>query len=155
MKKALFAGSFDPITLGHTEIIDRGLALFDEIVVGIGHNSKKKGMFEEEERLEMINAVYGDNPRVTAEIYTELTVAYAERMGIKVLLRGLRNGSDIEYEKPIAMINKRLNPDLETVFLITPGEGSLISSSLIREVIKFKGDLKGLVPDAAIPLIYK
>ena len=155
MKKALFAGSFDPITVGHTEIIDRGLALFDEVLVGIGVNSRKKGMFEEEERKAMIEAVYKNEPRVKVEIYSELTVEFAEKKGIKVLLRGLRNGNDVEYEKPIALINKRMSPDLETVFLLSTGETSIMSSTLIREVIRFKGDLNGLVPAAAIPLIYK
>lgn len=155
MKKALFAGSFDPPTLGHTEIIDRGLALFDEIMIGIGVNSKKQGMFSPEDRMEMMQAIYQHEPRVKVEIYTELTVKFAARKGIPFLLRGLRNGSDLEYEKPIALINKRMSPDLETVFMLTTGETSILSSTLIREVIRFKGDLKGLVPEAAIPLIYK
>ena len=155
MKKALFAGSFDPISVGHVEIVDRGLALFDEVTVGIGVNSRKKGMFTPEERKEMIDAVYADNPRVKVEIYTELTVNFAKRKGIGFLLRGIRNGGDVEYEKPIAVINKRMAPELETFFLLSVGETSVLSSTLIREGITFKGDLKGLVPDAAIPFIYK
>ena len=155
MKKALFAGSFDPPTLGHTEVINRGLTLFDEILVGIGVNSKKEGMFSPEDRLAMMNAVYQQEPRVKVEIYTGLTVEFAANQQIPFLVRGLRNGADLEYEKPIALINKRMSSELETVFILTTGETSILSSTLIREVIRYRGDLKGLVPQAVIPLIYK
>ena len=154
MKRAIFPGTFDPITVGHTEIIDRGLRVFDQIVVAIGVNSEKKTMFTTEQRVAMIEAAYKDEPRVSVQTYTGLTVNYAIESGIPVLLRGLRNGQDLAYETPISTINRRLAPEVETVFLLTAGEAATISSSLIREVIRYKGKLEGLVPDSVIPLIF-
>ncbi len=150
MRIALFPGSFDPITLGHVEIIERGLALFDKIVVAVGTNSQKKYMFSEAERLQMLQATFAHQPHIQVESYSELTVEFARKNNIPFILRGLRSPSDLEYEQPIAYINQHLNPNIEIVCLLSKPETGHISSTIVREVIRYKGSLAGLVPDAVI-----
>lgn len=154
MKAAIFPGSFDPVTTGHVEIVSRGLELFDEIVFAIGINSAKKYMFDLDQRVAMIKASFPGETRVRVESYEGLTADFADRQGIHFLLRGLRNGLDLEYERPIAAVNKHLNSKLETVFLLASGETSHVSSTIVREAIRYKADLNGLVPAEIIPMIY-
>lgn len=153
MRKAIFPGSFDPITLGHEEIIRRGAPLFDEIIVAIGLNSAKSTAFSLEERLKLIRVAFADLPNVRVETYEGLTVNYAKENGCQFLLRGLRNGTDLEYERPIALMNRQISDGIETVFLISSGETSHISSTLVREVYKYGGPLNGLLSPAVISAI--
>ncbi|WP_298425317.1 pantetheine-phosphate adenylyltransferase [uncultured Kordia sp.] len=147
MKRALFPGSFDPITLGHYDIIKRGVKLFDEITVAIGVNSAKKYMFSLEQRKQFIEDVFKDEPKVKVVTYEGLTVHFCEKNNIDFILRGLRNPADFEFEKAIAHTNRDLAP-IETIFLLTAASTSYISSSIVREVIRNNGDYTLLVPDS-------
>lgn len=147
---ALFPGSFDPITNGHVEIVRRGLALFDEVVVGVGINSQKKTMFNPEQRMAWITAAFADEPRVRVGKFQGLTVKYAQEIGATFLLRGLRDASDFQYEKNINFLNKHLAEGIETVFLVSDSATQTVSSSLVREILRFKGDVRGLVPAVVI-----
>lgn len=156
MKKvALFPGSYDPITLGHIEIVRRGLLLFDEIVIGIGVNTAKTTMFKPEKRMEWITNHFKAEPRVRVAFFNQLTVAFAQQISAKFLLRGLRNAPDFEYERNIDLLNQHLDSSIETIYLISSPETSHISSTLVREVIRFGGNLQGLVPDAISADIYQ
>jgi pantetheine-phosphate adenylyltransferase len=154
MRKAIFPGSFDPPTLGHTEIVARATALFDEVIVAIGTNSAKSTFFSLEERLEMLRLSFSHLPSVRVASYGNLTVDFAQAQGARFLLRGLRTGQDLDYERPIALINRHMDVHLETVFFITSGEHSHISSTLVREVIRYGRDATGLVPSVILPLIH-
>lgn len=155
MRTAIFPGSFDPVTLGHTEIVERATALFDRVIVAIGVNSNKTGFFSLEERLEMLNLCFAKMTNVEVQSYSNLTVDYAKSLDAKFLLRGLRTGQDLDYERPIALINRHMDNELETVFLITSGAHSHISSTLVREVIKYGRNVNGLVPNAILPIIQR
>lgn len=146
MKRAIFPGSFDPITLGHYDIIKRGIKLFDEVIVAIGVNSAKKYMFSLEQRKKFIEDSFKDEPKVTVVTYQGLTVDFCEEHNVDFILRGLRNPADFEFEKAIAHTNRDLAP-IETVFLLTAASTSYISSSIVREVIRHNGDYTLLVPD--------
>ena len=147
MKKAIFPGSFDPITLGHFDIVNRGVTLFDEVIIAIGENSSKDYMFSLEERKQFIKNTFKDNPKVKVVSYSGLTTEFCKEIGVDFILRGLRNPADFEFEKAIAQTNRHLS-SLETVFLLTSAQTSFISSSIVREIIRFKGDYKKLVPDS-------
>lgn len=147
MKRALFPGSFDPLTLGHVDIIKRGIPLFDEIIVAIGVNSDKKYMFSLEERKHFIEETFKDEPKVKVTTYKGLTVDYCNEIDAGFILRGLRNPADFEFEKAIAHTNRTLQ-NIETVFLLTSANTSFISSSIVREVIRYNGDYTKLVPDS-------
>lgn len=147
MKKAVFPGSFDPITLGHYDIIKRGVTLFDEIIVAIGVNSDKKYMFSLEQRKKFIEDAFKDEPNVKVVTYKGLTVHFCEKHNIDFILRGLRNPADFEFEKAIAHTNRDLAA-VETVFLLTAAKTSYISSSIVRDVIRNEGDYTLLVPDS-------
>lgn len=147
MKKAVFPGSFDPITLGHLDIINRGLPLFDEIIVAIGVNAEKKYMFTLEERKKFLKETFKDVPNIKIVDYTGLTIDLCERMNADFILRGLRNPADFEFEKAIAHTNRKLSK-IETVFLLTSTNTSYISSSIVRDVIRNGGDYTLLVPEA-------
>lgn len=147
MKRAIFPGSFDPITLGHADIIERGSELFDEIIIAIGINSDKKYMFSLEERKAFIEECFKDNPIVKVETYEGLTVDFCQKNDIKYILRGLRNPADFEFEKAIAHTNRAL-ASVETVFLLTAAKTSYISSSIVRDVIRNHGDYTKLVPNS-------
>jgi len=149
--KVLFPGSFDPITNGHIEVIDYGLGLFDTVVVGLGINTSKSGLFAPEDRLEWIRRCYAHEPRVQVEVYNGLTVHFAQQIGASHMLRGLRTAVDFEYEKSIALINRQICPDVRTLFMIAGPEWSHISSTLVRELLRFGGSLNGLLPDAVLP----
>ena len=146
MKRALFPGSFDPITLGHFDIIRRALALFDEIVVAIGVNGDKNYMFTVEQRKEFIEKAFADEPKVKVSTYQGLTVDYCREIDAQFILRGLRNPADFEFEKAIAHTNRTLSK-IETVFLLTAARTSFISSSIVRDVIRNNGDYTVLVPE--------
>lgn len=146
---ALFPGSFDPFTKGHEDIVLRGLGLFDEVVIAIGYNSAKNNRyFPIDLMIDKINQTFTGQPNIKVVTYSKLTAALAEEMGARYLLRGLRNTTDFEYENSIAQVNKHLNKKLESVFLITTPELAAISSSIIREVHRYGGDVSALVPYA-------
>lgn len=146
-KKAVFPGSFDPITLGHFDIIERGIKLFDEVVVAIGINADKKYMFSLEERKQFIEKAFENNPQVSVITYEGLTIDLCKKIKADFILRGLRNPADFEFEKAIAHTNRRLSK-IETVFLLTAAKTSYISSSIVRDVIRNGGEYEMLVPDS-------
>ena len=145
MKRAIFPGSFDPITSGHVDIITRGVKLFDELIIAIGVNSDKKYMFSLEERKQFIEDSFKDNPKIKVVTYKGLTVHFCLENNVEFILRGLRNPADFEFEKAIAHTNRDLAP-IETVFLLTAARTSYISSSIVRDVIRNNGDYTKLVP---------
>ncbi len=156
MKKALFPGTFDPITLGHTEIIERGLQLFDEIIIGVGVNSAKQTMFSLEQRILWIQEYFlNQSHKVKVLPFEGLTVEFAKKHGIQFLLRGLRSAPDFEYEKHIFLLNKHLDEKIETIFLVSDTQYIGISSTLVREIIKYHGKLEGLVPLNILNSIYR
>jgi pantetheine-phosphate adenylyltransferase len=147
MRKAIFPGSFDPITLGHEDIIRRGITLFDEIVIAIGINAEKKYMFSLEERKKFLEETFKDEPKVSIITYEGLTIDLCKKIKANFILRGLRNPADFEFEKAIAHTNRRMSK-IETVFLLTAAKTSYISSSIVRDVIRNNGEYELLVPDA-------
>lgn len=149
MKRAVFPGSFDPLTLGHTDIIDRAIPLFDEIIIAIGTNAEKKYMFSIEQRKYFIEKTYANNPKIKVDTYKGLTIDYCEKVNSDFILRGLRNPADFEFEKAIAQTNRKLS-NIETVFLLTSADNSYISSSIVRDIIRNNGDVSLLVPKIVI-----
>ena len=147
MRRALFPGSFDPITLGHYDIIKRGVHLFDEVVVAIGINAEKKYMFTLEERMAFIKKAFSNEPKIKVVTYQGLTVDFCKEIDAQFILRGLRNPADFEFEKAIAHTNRKLSC-IETVFLLTAASTSYISSSIVRDVIRNGGDYSVLVPNS-------
>lgn len=145
-KTAIFPGSFDPITLGHTSIIKRALPLFDEIIVAIGTNSQKKYMFDLKQREQWINDCFKDEKKITVQIYEGLTVDFCERVNARYILRGLRNQLDYEYEHTIAQMNRKLNDEIETVFLFTELDYATINSTTVRDILKHGGDANQFLP---------
>jgi pantetheine-phosphate adenylyltransferase len=145
MKRAIFPGSFDPITLGHFDIIERGVTLFDELIIAIGINADKKYMFSLKERTKFIADCFGNNPKIKVVAYEGLTVHFCQKNNVDFILRGLRNPADFEFEKAIAHTNRDL-ATIETVFLLTAASTSYISSSIVRDVIRNNGDYTKLVP---------
>ena len=145
-KIAIFPGSFSPFTVGHQSVVDRALPLFDKIIIAIGINSKKNEFFSIEERMQWIESVYDKNEKIEIKRYEGLTVDFCENEGANFILRGLRDSHDFKFEKNIAQMNKDLNSDIETIFIITPPEMSHISSSLIRDIIKNGGDVSQFLP---------
>jgi pantetheine-phosphate adenylyltransferase len=148
MKIAVFPGSFDPITLGHVDIVQRALPLFDQIIIAVGTNATKKYMFEKEQRINWIIETFKEEEKVIVDSYQGLTIEYCERKNAQFILRGLRNPSDFEFEKAIAQTNRKLKKDLETIFLLTASGLSSISSSIVRDVMQNNGDYTQFVPAA-------
>jgi pantetheine-phosphate adenylyltransferase len=151
MKKriALFPGSFDPFTKGHQDIVLRGLNLFDEIIIAIGYNSQKdQRYFKIDFMIEKIQETFAQYPQIKVVTYSQLTADLARKYEARYLLRGLRNTTDFEYENSIAQVNRHLNADLESVFLITSPQFAAISSSIIREVHRYGGDVSVMLPYA-------
>lgn len=154
MRTAVYPGSFDPVTNGHLDIIQRASRIYDKLIVGVLNNpSKKTPMFSVEERIDLIRSVTADIPNVEVDSFTGLLVDFAKAKGAQVIVKGLRTVADFEYEFQMALLNKALNPEYETVFLMTDTKYSYISSSMVKELAGFKGDLTGLVPGEIIEKI--
>ena len=147
MKRAVFPGSFDPITLGHCDIINRGTQLFDELIIAIGENLSKNYLFSLEQRKAFIENIFSDNNKIKVFTYSGLTTDFCKEVKANYILRGLRNSSDFEYENSIAQTNKKTG-EIETVFLLSTPEKSFISSSIVREIIKHNGKFEDLVPNS-------
>ena len=145
---ALFPGTFDPITIGHIDIIDRAIPLFDKLVIGIGRNANKAPMFSEEQRMGWINEIYNNNPNVEVVIYDGLTINCCKRVGANFILRGIRYVNDFEYEKAIADMNRSLDHNIETVFLTCLPQYTSVASTLVRDVIRNGGDAGQFLPPA-------
>lgn len=143
---AVCSGSFDPVTLGHLDIIKRGSEVFEKVIVGVLNNVNKKPLFTVEERLEMLREATKDLPNVTVDSFDGLLIDYMKKVNAKVILRGLRAISDFEYEMQIASMNRKLDDEIETFFIMTKNEYSFLSSSIVKEVAKYKGNVSGLVP---------
>lgn len=150
MRVAVFPGSFDPITLGHYDIVERAYPLFDKIIIAIGQNSQKKYMFSLDQRMDFIKKTFAKFPNIEVDHFEGLTVDYCRSKKVNFILRGLRNPADFEFEKAIAQTNRILTKDnkIETIFLLTSSGKSFISSSIVREIISFKGHYELMVPDA-------
>ncbi|HTQ65819.1 MAG TPA: pantetheine-phosphate adenylyltransferase [Puia sp.] len=144
---ALFPGTFDPITIGHLDIINRSLFLFDKLIIGIGRNNNKEPMFSEEQRLRWIKEIYKDNPQVNAVVYEGLTVKCCQQVGANFILRGIRYVNDFEYEKAIADMNRSLDTKIETVFLTCLPQYTSVASTLVRDVLRNGGDALQFLPE--------
>jgi pantetheine-phosphate adenylyltransferase len=147
MKIAIYPGSFDPFTNGHENIIERSVKVFDQIIVAVAHNTSKKTIFTVEERVEILNEVFRDRDDVKVDYFEGLLVEYVKKMGTNVVLRGMRTVSDFEFEMQMALANKTLSSELETVFMVTDSEFSHISSSVIKEVVSLNGSASHMVPE--------
>jgi len=147
MRVAVFPGSFDPITKGHIDLVRRAQDLFDKIIVAVGVNANKKSLFSLEQRLEWLNMVFEKDEHILVDHFTGLTVNFCKEQKANYLLRGLRNASDFDYEKTISQLNHIIGDELETVFLISKPEYSHVSSTIVREIIKGKGDVSSFVPE--------
>jgi len=145
-KIAVFPGSFDPFTLGHESVVLRALPLFDKIIIGIGSNTSKKTFFTAGQRLEMIMELFAGNPKVEVMYYDDLTIDFCNRVGAKYMLRGLRTSSDFEYEKVIAQVNQAMLPEVESLFMLTLPEHTAINSSVVREIMRYGGDVSRFTP---------
>ncbi|MDG1262227.1 MAG: pantetheine-phosphate adenylyltransferase [Flavobacteriales bacterium] len=148
MKKAVFPGSFDPITKGHENIVRRASEVFDHIVVAIGSNSSKNNMFDLEQRRAWLNEVFSDLDNVTVDDYSGLTIDFCRKIEARFLLRGVRNGGDFEYERTIAQMTKYMASEIETVILFTDPEYAAINSTVVREILRNNGDVTQFIPDS-------
>lgn len=144
---AIYPGSFDPLTCGHANIVSRSVAIFDEVVVAVLNNPDKQGLFSPEERMDQIRQVFCEEPRVTVDRFDGLLVDYVRRRDARTVIRGLRAPQDFEYEFQMTMMNRRLAPEIDTVFMMTDEEYFYISSRTVKEVASLKGNIDGLVPD--------
>jgi len=147
MRIALFPGTFDPITIGHLDIIDRSLSLFDKLIIGIGSNANKVAMFSEEQRLNWIREIYKGNTKIDAVVYDGLTITACEKVGANFILRGIRYVNDFEYEKAIADMNRSLNKNIETIFLTCLPQYTSVASTLVRDVLRNGGDATPFLPE--------
>ncbi len=147
MKVAIYPGSFDPFTNGHKNIIERGVKVFDQIIVAVAHNTSKKTVFTVEERVEILNEVFESRDNVKVDYFEGLLVEYIKTKGTNIVLRGMRTVSDFEFEMQMALANKTLSSELETVFMVTDSEFSHISSSVIKEVVSLNGSASHMVPE--------
>jgi pantetheine-phosphate adenylyltransferase len=144
---ALFPGTFDPITIGHLDIINRSLSLFDRLIIGIGRNANKEAMFSEELRLQWIREIYKNDPKVEAVVYEGLTVNCCKQVGARFIIRGIRYVNDFEYEKAIADMNRSLDKHIETIFLTCLPQYTSVASTLVRDVLRNGGDVIQFLPD--------
>lgn len=151
----LFPGTFDPVTLGHTDIINRAMPLFDKLVIGIGRNSNKTPMFSEEQRLQWIREIFKDQPNVEAIAYDGLTVDCCREVGAHFILRGIRYVNDFEYEKAIADMNRSIDKEIETVFLTCLPQYTSVASTLVRDVLRYGGDVSQFLPELVVNDIRK
>lgn len=143
---AIFPGSFDPFTIGHESIVKRALPLFDKIVIMIGYNSNKHSFFPLGKRIRWINQVFSDEPRIVVQSFEGLTVDFCKEVNARYILRGLRTSADFEYERAIAQVNKKMHPEIETVFLLTKPEHTPVNSSIVRDIIFHGGDASMFLP---------
>lgn len=150
---AVFPGSFDPITLGHVDIVGRAATLFDKVILAVGQNTSKNYVFPQDKRLKMAEEIFRQYKNVEVTGFNELTVELCRKLGARFLLRGLRSATDFDYEKGIAFMNGSLAPEIETVFLITKPEYAGISSTIVREIYRYGGDISPFVPETALNLI--
>ncbi len=148
MRTAVFPGSFDPITLGHEDIVKRALPMFDQLIVAVGENANKNYRFPLEQRIAWLRACFKDEPKIKVDAYSGLTVNYCLEQNAQFILRGLRNPADFEFEKAVAQTNRKLTAQVETVFLLTASGLSSISSSIVRDVLRNGGDYTKFVPKA-------
>ena len=147
MRIAVFPGSFDPITIGHVDIVKRALPLFDKIIIAIGENVNKKYLFPLEQRLDWLNKVFKDEAKVTCTVYEGLTIDFCKKQHAHYLLRGIRSSADFEYERTIAHINNTLHGDIETIFILSKPELSFVSSSIVREILRAGGNANKFLPE--------
>ena len=154
MRIALFPGTFDPITLGHVDIIDRALPMFDKLIVGIGRNANKQPMLSEEDRLNWIMETYAGNDKIGAVVYDGLTVDCCKRVGAQFILRGIRYVSDFEYEKAIADMNRSIDHAIETIFLTCSPQFTSVASTLVRDVYRNGGNVRQFLPPPVINSLY-
>jgi len=145
MKKAIFPGSFDPVTIGHVDIIKRAMKVFDEIIIAVGDNTDKKYMFPKEKRVEFVKQTFNNYNNIKIESYNGLTVDFCKKNNTEFMIRGLRNPADFEFEKSIALTNRKMT-DIETIFFLTSPENSFVSSSIVRDLIRNSGDYKLFIP---------
>jgi pantetheine-phosphate adenylyltransferase len=145
-KISVFAGSFDPFTVGHESVVRRALPLFDKIIIAVGFNQEKKQFFSIDKRMAMIKDIFNDEPKVSVDKYTGLTVEYCRKIGAKYLLRGLRTAADFEFERTIAQLNKKMYPRVESVFILALPEHTPVTSTIVRDIIRFKGDASKFLP---------
>lgn len=153
MTVGVYPGSFDPVTLGHLDIIKRSSKIVDRLIIGVLNNSAKKPVFTAEERVHMLELVIKDIPNAAVETFDGLTVEFAKSLGATVMFRGLRAVTDFEYEIQIAQTNHALNPDIDTVFLTTSVKYSYLSSSIVKEVASYEGDISKFVPGEILPFV--
>jgi pantetheine-phosphate adenylyltransferase len=154
MKKiAVFPGSFDPVTIGHIDIINRGLPLFDKLIVGIGINSQKKYLFPLEKRIDWIKKIFQFEPRIEVESYTGLTVGFCESHGAQYILRGIRSSGDFEFERAVSQTNRVLSRQIETIFILANPSLAAVSSSIVRDVIVNGGDPSAFIPEEIESLV--
>ena len=153
---AVYPGSFDPITRGHEDIVRRALHFCDRVIVAVAHRrtQAKSGLFAVHERLDLIRSVFADEPRVIITDFTGLLVDFARGMDVRMIIRGLRAVSDFEYEFQMALMNRRLNRDIQTVFLMTDYKWMYLSSTIVKEAAKHGANIKGMIPDAIVPHLY-
>ncbi len=147
MTVAVYAGSFDPLTLGHVDIIRRGRRIFDQVIVAVAANSAKRALFSTQDRVDIVTHAFADDPGVTVDTMEGLLVEYARRQGARTILRGLRGVADFEYELQMSNMNRKLADDIETVFLMTGANHFYVSSRLVKEVAQLGGELEGIVTD--------
>jgi len=145
-KIAIFPGSFDPLTLGHVDVVNRALPLFDEVIVAIGSNSQKNSLYTLEQRTKWIEQVFAHEPKVKVDHYDGLTINYCVTKNAHFIIRGIRSAADFEYEKTIAHLNQEMVADIETILILTSPNLSMVSSTIVREIIKGKGDVSKFVP---------
>lgn len=155
MKTCLFPGTFDPITLGHVDIVTRALPLFDKIIIGVGLNSAKAPMFSPEQRLLWIREIFKDEPKVEGAVYEGLTVSFCQQIGARFILRGIRYVSDFEYEKTIADANRTLDKNLETIFLTGEPKYTSVASTIVRDIIRNNGDASLFIPEVVYNSLIK
>ncbi|MES2447264.1 MAG: pantetheine-phosphate adenylyltransferase [Bacteroidota bacterium] len=153
MKIALFPGSFDPMTIAHVDILKRALPLFDQIVIGIGLNSSKQNFLSAEKREEMVRKIFVGNEKVDVQLYEGLTVDFCRKINAKYMVRGIRSASDFEYERAIAQINQTMMPEVETILLLSKPEYSAISSTIVRDILRNKGNISPFVPKEVIEFL--
>jgi pantetheine-phosphate adenylyltransferase len=152
---AIFPGSFDPFTIGHESIVTRALPLFDKIIIAIGYNSEKRQFFPIDKRVQWIKEAFANNPKIEVETFEGLTVEYCKSKNAHFILRGLRTAADFEYERAIAQINKKMVYELESIFLLTTPEHTMITSTIVRDIIRHGGDASQFLPEVEDPQAYK